>query len=254
MSDERQPPMNGEKLPMVPSEGADAGTSSAAGVSPGEVGAEAGAPVTIEVPSWRLVATLAIAGALAGLAIVLVFNWAQPRIDAYRAKVLQEAVQEVLRDPARYDPLFVVDGQVTAELPAGMDSTQADRVFLGYDEGGTAVGFAITGEKSGYQDVIRLIFGYDHMTQSVIAMKVLESKETPGLGDKIFKDLDFVAGFEGALSPLLQIKPGEGSGDEHEVETITGATISSATVISIINEQLARLAPALDGYQGGGDR
>ena len=29
-------------------------------------------------------------------------------------------------------------------------------------------------------------------------MKVLESKETPGLGDKIFKDMDFVTGIPGS--------------------------------------------------------
>ena len=227
MTDER-------RLPMVDPDEPEAG-------GPDE-------PVTVEVPSWRLVTTLAVAGALAGLAIVVVFGWAQPRIDAYRARVLQEAVLEVLKDPARYDPLFVVDGRVTAELPAGMDSTQADRVFLGYDDAGAPVGFAVTGEKSGYQDVIRLIFGYDHQTRSLIAMKVLESKETPGLGDKIFKDLAFVGGFEGASAPITQVKPGERSGDPSEVETITGATISSATVITIINEQLGRIGPALNAY------
>lgn len=209
-------------------------------------------PIQIEVPSWRLVMTLAMAGALAGLAIVLVFSWAQPKIDAHRARVLQEAVLEVLKGPDRYEPLFVFDGAVTELLPAGVDSTQADRVFLGFDEGGSTVGFAVQGEASGYQDVIRLIFGYDHLQGRVIAMKVLESKETPGLGDKIIKDMGFVGAFEDVLAPISGIKTGDSSGDEHEVEMITGATISSRTVIAIINDQLARIGPALDAYQVGG--
>ena len=239
-------------LPMVgpeEAEGPEAGVAGTGGEAiPPEV------PVQVEVPSWRLVLTLATAGALAGLAIVLVFSWAQPRIDAYRALVLQQSVQEVLKDPASFEPLFVLDGEVTAVLPAGVDSTDADRVFLGFDEGGVPVGFAVQGEASGYQDVIRLIFGYDHRDGTVIAMKVLESKETPGLGDKIIKDLDFVGGFEGALGPILGIKSGESSGDPQEVEMITGATISSRTVIDIINAQIARLGPALQSYEGGGDR
>jgi electron transport complex protein RnfG len=240
------------RLPMVgPEEGGDAGAQG--GQSAGEASAP-GAPVQVEVPSWRLVLTLATAGALAGLAIVLVFSWAQPRIDAHRALVLQQSVQEVLKDPSRFEPLFVLDGEVTATLPAGVDSTDADRVFLGFDDGGVPVGFAVQGEASGYQDVIRLIFGYDHREGTVIAMKVLESKETPGLGDKIIKDLDFVGGFEGALGPLLGIKTGESTGDPQEVEMITGATISSRTVIDIINAQIARLGPALQSYEGGGDR
>jgi electron transport complex protein RnfG len=240
MSDDRKLPVVGPDIPVedAPTEG---------GTPP-----DSAIPVEIEVPSWRLVTTLAVAGALAGLAIVLVFSWAQPRIDAHRARVLQEAVQEVLKGPERYEPLFVYDGQVTDILPAGVDSTNADRVFLGFDEGGGTVGFAVQGEASGYQDVIRLIFGYDHMEGRVLAMKVLESKETPGLGDKIIKDMGFVGQFEGVLAPILGIKTGDSTGDDKEVEMITGATISSRTVIGIINDQLARIGPALDSYRVGG--
>ena len=76
-------------------------------------------------------------------------------------------------------------------------------------------------------------------------MKVLESKETPGLGDKIFKDEGFVSEFEGARTPLLGVKVNQGTGDPHEVDMITGATISSRTVIGTINHRLEALAEAI---------
>jgi hypothetical protein len=52
--------------------------------------------------------------------------------------------------------------------------------------------------------------------------------------------LRFVAQFDGAQCPLIPTKPGTGTGDEREVDTITGATISSRAVIGIINNRIER--------------
>ena len=207
-------------------------------------------PVRRDAPATRLVATLAIAGALAGLLIVSVHQWAQPRIVAHQARVLGEAVQEVLRAPASYETLWLVDGQLTATLPAGSDSTAFERVWQGRDAQGAVIGYAIAGAEPGFQDVIRLIFGWDPATDRLLGMKVLENKETPGLGDKIVKDTVFVGGFEGAGAPLVGVKSGAGTGADEEVDMITGATISSRAVIDIINHRIEALGPAIRRFGG----
>jgi electron transport complex protein RnfG len=193
--------------------------------------------------------TLGVAGALAGLLLVLVNQWTEPRIEAHRAAVLQAAIHEVLGGPDRYETWFVVDGGLTAQLPAGGDSASFEQVYVGYDAAGAPLGLAIPGGKPGFQDVIRLIFGFDPGTGAVLGMKVLESKETPGLGDKIEKDSTFVGAFVGALAPILGLKAGSGTGDPHEIDMITGATISSRTVIAIINERLDELEAPLRTYE-----
>ena len=77
-------------------------------------------------------------------------------------------------------------------------------------------------------------------------MKVLDSKETPGLGDKIFKDQAFVDQFfAGPETPLVGVKAGAGKGLPNEIDTITGATISSKVVIDIINHGLEEWMPVL---------
>lgn len=195
-------------------------------------------------PSWRLLGTLAFAGMLSGLLLVLVFQATQPRILAHQARVLREAVEEVLGGPERYETLFVVDGVLDA-APARADTAGMDRVYLGFDGAGRPVGYAVEGGEPGFQDVVRLIFGYDPAAQQVLGMTVLESKETPGLGDKIEKDTLFVREFAGVLAPLAGVKRGAGTGAAHEVDMITGATISSRTVIDIINHRLDALAPLL---------
>jgi electron transport complex protein RnfG len=200
-------------------------------------------PEVEDVPSWRLIATLAVAGALAGLLIVGVFQWAQPQILEYRARVLTDAIGEVLGAPERVQTLYVEGDRLVAEPPAGVDTVTAEKVYLGYDEAGQPVGYAIVGAEPGFQDVIQLIFGYDPGTEQVLGMRVLESKETPGLGDKIMKDLAFVGEFDGVASPIEGVK--EPTGAAEEVDMITGATISSRAVIDIINHRLEDLSGIL---------
>jgi Na+-translocating ferredoxin:NAD+ oxidoreductase subunit G len=212
--------------------------------------ASAGA-VRMATPSWRLITTLAIAGALAGLLIVTVFQWAEPRILTHQARVIAVAVDEVLHAPARTTTLYVVDGALTTAAPAGLDTLKLERVWAGYDQNGRTVGYALMAGEPGFQDVIGIMFGYDPVTERVLGMRVLESKETPGLGDKIEKDSVWVAQFDGARAPLQPIKPGGSTGSEGEVETITGATISARAVIGIINRRIEQMRPLLERAGGG---
>ena len=199
-----------------------------------------------ESAAWRLTSTLAVAGAIAGVLIVVVHQWAEPRVEAYRARVLQEAILEVLHEPARFDTLYVGEGALSEEPPAGRE---LDPVYVGFDPSGRPVGFAIPGRGPGFQDIVRLIFGYDPATGEVLGMRVLESKETPGLGDKIIKDTMFVGEFQGVGTPLVGVKPGAGEGAAAEVDMITGATISSRAVIGIINRRVAALGPAMAAWR-----
>lgn len=202
-----------------------------------------------QVPASRLLRTLAVAGALAGFLIVVVWGWASPLIEHNKALALQAALQEVLQQPERCDTLYAVGGVLTATPPSGPELKTAEPVYLGYGADGRRVGFAVVAGEPGFQDVVRLIFGYDPATHQLLGMKVLESKETPGLGDKIEKDSSFVGQFRAALAPLVGVKPERRQpGDHHQVDMITGATISSRAVIRIINNALARLGPALQSY------
>jgi Na+-translocating ferredoxin:NAD+ oxidoreductase subunit G len=208
-------------------------------------------PSAEAVPAWRLVLTLGAAGALAGWLIVTVFAWAQPRIQHHQAQVLSEAVDEVLGGPARVERFFVHGGTLAATAPSGIDTLGVERVFLGFDAGDRPVGFAVTGADPGFQDVVRLIFGYDPQARRVLGMKVLESRETPGLGDRIEKDVGFIGGFAGRVAPLIGVKQGTRITSESSVDMITGATISARAVIGIINRRVEELQPQLEAHVRG---
>lgn len=201
-------------------------------------------------PPWRLVATLGGFGTVAGLLIVVVYTVTRPAIEAYRAEVLAAAVNEVLGTPDRYDTLYVVGEAITATPPEGANPASLETVFVGY-RGDARVGYAIRAAGQGFQDTISLLFGYDTAAAELLGMTVLESKETPGLGDKIYKDLDFVAEFTGAAAPLVGVKTGSETGAAGEITMITGATISSRAIIKAINTALERMVPMLDAYEQG---
>lgn len=205
------------------------------------------APATESVSTFRLVATLAVAGALAGLLIVLVNQHTKPIIDKYKAEQLQKAVYEVLPGVERYNTFYLVDSALSMNLPEGAKESEYKRVYVGYDNSGKVNGVAISRGESGFQDVVQVIFGFDPANGKLLGMKVLDSKETPGLGDKIFKDMAFVDQFFAKPdTPLIAVKPGAGKGQPGEIDTITGATISSKVVIDIINHGLEEWKPLID--------
>ena len=67
-------------------------------------------------------------------------------------------------------------------------------------------------------------------------MEVLESRETPGLGDKIVKDQNFLGNFKAleVVPEIIAVASGTKS-KENEVDSISGATISSKAVVRIMN-------------------
>jgi electron transport complex protein RnfG len=204
------------------------------------------APAAKEVSTFRLMLTLTVAGALAGLLIVLVNQHTKPIIDKYKAEQLQKAVYEVLPGVERYGTYYLVGDALSQSLPEGAKEAEFKRVYIGYDTDSQIKGVAVSRGESGFQDVVQVIFGFDPGNGKLLGMKVLESKETPGLGDKIFKDRAFVDQFfAGPDTPLVPVKAGAGKGLPGEIDTITGATISSKVVIDIINHGLEEWMPVL---------
>lgn len=203
-----------------------------------------------ETSSLRIVLTLCVAGVFAGLLLVFVYQATQPAIQAYKAEQLRLAVAHVLQQPTTTTTLYLVNGELVDGLPEGADPHAFDQVFLGAGEDGNLTGVAVAHSRAGFQEQVKVIFGWKPSSGQMLGMKVLESKETPGLGDKIEKDQEFIDQFRSAMLPLIGVKKGAGTGDAHQVDTITGATISSRTVIDVINEAYKKWQPLVDDLHG----
>lgn len=201
-----------------------------------------------EPGSARLVATLGLAGLLSGLIIVSVFKATQPTIVAYQTKALRQAVLKVLPGTTQMQRLVYREGRLLVKETEDQDE---EALFGGYDAQGRLLGYAIPSAGSGFQDTIRLIYGFRPATRRVVGMEILESRETPGLGDKIYKDVIFVADFRSlAIDPQIEAVKRGTKAAVNQVNAITGATVSSKAVVRIINQGntrwLERLPPPED--------
>ena len=89
----------------------------------------------------------------------------------------------------------------------------------------------------GYNGQNKILVGFDADVTKITAIVVTEQAETPGLGAKIteasfidqFKDKSSVL----SLTVVKGIKPEEAG--ESEIAAISGATISSASVVTAVN-------------------
>jgi len=198
---------------------------------------------TVAPSSLRLVLTLAIAGLISGIAIIAIYETTLPTITANKARELREAVFKVLPGVSQMQALVYREGQLIAvEGPEKGEPV----IYGGYDEQSDFVGYAMPAAGPGFQDTIGLLYGYAPKRKLVVGMEILESRETPGLGDKIYKDMDFVGSFS-ALSTepeIVAVKKGTQS-QPNEIDAITGATISSKAVVRIINEANAEWSERL---------
>ena len=199
-----------------------------------------------DASALRLVLTLSLAGLLSGFIIVAAYQTTLPMIEAYQAEQLRLAVFKVLPNVTRMQRMVYRDGKMVAS-----EADNYDAVYAGYDAKDQLIGYAIPAAGPGFQDTIKLLFGYLPTSRTIVGMEILDSRETPGLGDKIYKDADFVANFDKlAIDPeIVAVKKGK-KAKPNEIDAITGATISSKAVVRIINGANKIWAPRLGPGDG----
>ena len=211
------------------------------------------APVEqVKTSAWQMYRAIVGIGAFCALLIVTVFQVTAPRIKENQARFLAAAVAEVL--PAAVSTVAVVmdeEGRLveTTEmltLPA----------FLGYDADKALVGAVITAQGMGYQDNIRVLYSYSFELQAIVGFKVLDSKETPGLGDKVEKEPHFIANFEALDASLtadgtalenaiVTVKEGQKT-EPWQLDGITGATITSDAIGVILDTSASVWVPVFE--------
>jgi Na+-translocating ferredoxin:NAD+ oxidoreductase subunit G len=202
----------------------------------------------------RIQAVLVTIALVAGLSIATVHEFTRPLVQAQRGGLLGNAALEVLPGAASYR-LYARGADGGLELLPGVDGAE---LFLGVNDRGEAVGVAIVASGMGYQDTIQLVYGLDPQQGRLLGMRVVASRETPGLGSLIVEDAGFVGGFSqvvlqvdttGALEPLrIRDDPRYERG---EIDAISGATVSVRAVAQIISRSLDEWLPVLRAHYDG---
>lgn len=189
--------------------------------------------------SLKMIAVLTITGFLSGGFLTFVYQKTVLEIEMRSLESLRKAIFVVLPEAVNYKKL-----RLGEEL-----------VYQGIDKKGRKVGLAFLAKGSGYQGKIKIMVGVDQDLNRIQNIQVLESVETPGLGGKITEE-----GFQGQFKGL-SIKEGIKLAEEAEkaqpsaeagatIQAITGATISSKAVVSIINRKIDTIREILQKKNG----
>jgi len=221
------------------------------------VNAPAPPPAAPPVAAWPMFRAMVGIGLIGGLLIVTAFELTFEKIEKNKAEALQRAIFHVLPGATTSQPYRLADGDRFERLQGGAQvSKGGDRlVYAGFDASGALVGLAIEAQGMGYQDTIRVLYGYSPGAGAIVGMEVLESKETPGLGDKIIVDPGFLKNFERLAVVLdaagtalehaiVAVKHGE-KRDPWQVDGITGATVSSKAVANLLDASVRTWAPKI---------
>ena len=150
----------------------------------------------LEHTDWRMARALVGLGLICSLVIVTVFNVTAPVIRENRAAALQQAIFSIFPEAQGYTVYRWNESGQLESVASGGDGTET--VYGCYDDEKHLLGYAIEAKGMGYQDTIRLLYGYAPQQSAIVGMVVLESRETPGLGARIATD----AGFQGNFHHL----------------------------------------------------
>lgn len=210
-------------------------------------------PPTTPVSSLKMLQAMVSIGLICALIIVLTFQGTQPRIARLKAEALEKAIFKVIPGMAS-KKIFQID--LNGHLVETTDETGGvTLIYAGYDQNGKLAGVAVEASGIGFAGALRVLYGYDPENQIITGLYILESKETPGLGDKIEKDPDFLTNFlaldvslnddfSAPKNAITTVKSGHKK-NPWEVDGITGATISSRAIGNILAASTRQMVPLI---------
>jgi len=172
----------------------------------------------------HMIATLTIIGIIAGGLLSEVNNWAYPLIVENQKAETERAI-------------FLV--QPAGKSYEAVKSNEIE-IYKVFDENKNPVGYSMVSSGNGFQGKIKIMTGLSNDLSKIEMIEILEQVETPGLGTKVTEE-PFKDQFKGLLTtPQINWVKGKAPEHENEIQTITGATISSKSVVAIINSGLEK--------------
>ncbi len=177
----------------------------------------------------KMILILTLFACISGGVLSLVYLFSSPLIEA---NMLEERNRSIFE---------VVPGVKTYE-----EKMQDDLAyFLCKDESGSVIGIALPVQGNGYQGVIKLMVGLTPSLDRITGMAVLDQVETPGLGGRI-SEKSFQEQFNNiSTHPAVEYVKNQEPDKENQIKAVTGATISSRSVVAIINKNIQKLSSVI---------
>jgi len=176
----------------------------------------------------KITTVLTVVCVLCAFLLAFVNNAASERIVANDTKKIEDAIGKLM-------PSF----KRTEKLNIGGESVY--KLFNAKEE---SLGYAFLAKGDGYQGTIKLLAIINPGLDKLEGIEIIDSVETPGLGARI-KDDFFRNQFKNltVTSPIECVK--ENVTQENQIKAISSATISSKSLVNILNKRIAELKKQL---------
>lgn len=182
--------------------------------------------------AWGLSLFAIITAGLIALTQVVTKDRIAEQIKQARSKALLEIVPVGQFDNDLLDNAF----WLKAEEQLGLK--EASEAFVALKDGQPRYFILPLIAPDGYTGPIRLILSVD-LSGTIVGLRVIEHKETPGLGDKIdIKKSDWVRVFEGRSLENTQESAWAVKKDGGEFDQMTGATITPRAIVNAVYKGL----------------
>ena len=196
--------------------------------------------------AWLVLVIATVFGtALAGIQIKL-----NPVIEANKIRETMEKIPSLILDPSQAADIKSHD-LVIQSRGIEIEKNGISKFYPVYDvhlKDGSLAGHVTKAKGQGYADKIELLIGLDAGGNAITGLFILDQKETPGLGNRILEKPwrdQFVDQPSGTTLVVVKSKTGPNNEIDGMIDGISGATISSRSVTSIVNTTIADIRPRL---------
>jgi len=180
--------------------------------------------------------TLAVIAAICTTLVAATYRLTTERIAANERAWLEESLTPALGD-IDYEG-SISESRLVLEPPHELPGDDAAIIYRAYSGGApVAALFAVTA-RGGYTGPIRILVGVD-MARTVTGVRILEHRETPGLGDGIEPSRsDWVHQFDGRSLGDPPAAAWQLRVDGGQFDQLTGASVTPRAVVKAIRETL----------------
>jgi len=188
--------------------------------------------------------SLAIFAFISVLLVTTTNQLTHRKIAENKAMMLLQALNEVVL-PNRYDNDLAKSQTILSAKETGL--TKDSIVYFAMkDNTPIAAIFEVT-TLQGYGGAIKVLVGVNVTDQSIAGIRVVQHKETPGLGDKMeLRKSNWVLSFDGKSLSNPHVNEWQVKKDGGNFDQFTGATITPRAIVNIIRSTLLYAQDNLD--------
>lgn len=177
----------------------------------------------------KIICVLTFTCVICAFLLSFTFSIAKEKIALNAKKSIEEAIFLIMPQTKKIEELKLKDSII----------------YKLFDGKNNFIGYSFLAEGDGYQGKIKMLAISDTNIKNLEGIEVIESVETPGLGAKI-QELFFKEQFKKLnVSSIIECIKGDTAKD-NQIKAITSATVSSRSVVGILNKRIEKLRKELN--------